>query len=64
MDFDETAYPELLAIFAEIDSAIAAMVVSDPGFQARGSNARRSRQAVSAAKIGQRKRRAAPRAAA
>ena len=64
VDFDETAYPGLLAIFAAIDRDIAAMVVTDPGFQMRSITARRARQPVAPAKAGGRKRRTAPRAAA
>ena len=64
VDFDETAYPELLAIFAEIDRDIAAMVVTDPGFQARSLTARRGRQSVAPAKAASRRRRASSRAAA
>ena len=64
VDFDETAYPDLLAIFAAIDRDIAAMVVTDPGFQMRSITARRARPSAAPAKADGRKRRTAPRAAA
>lgn len=43
-NFDETAYPELMDVFRDIDMAIAAMVATDPGFQARSTTGRRGRK--------------------
>lgn len=42
--FDDTAFPELMEIFREIDAGIATMVATDPGFQARSTPIRRNRK--------------------
>ena len=44
--FDDTAFPELMAIFQDIDMAIATMVATDPGFQARSTTPRRKSKAA------------------
>jgi hypothetical protein len=41
IDFDETAHPELSAIFRGIDAGIAAIVASDPAFRPKAAHKRR-----------------------
>ena len=43
VDFDESRFPGLQHIFRELDSAIAAIVQSDPGFRAKSPSPRRGR---------------------
>jgi hypothetical protein len=51
IDFDETQFPALQHIFHDLDTAIAAMVASDPSFRARSSVKRRARTAKTGAAI-------------
>lgn len=46
LDFDEMSYPELTAIFRQIDLGIAAIVASDPAFRQKPPHKRRSRTAA------------------
>ena len=47
-DFNEMSYPELTAIFRQIDLGIAAIVASDPAFRPKPPHKRRSRTAATA----------------
>lgn len=54
VDFDETQFPGLENIFRELDSAIAAIVASDPAFRAKRTVRRRDRTNRAAAAVGTR----------
>ncbi|HEY0032346.1 MAG TPA: hypothetical protein VGB81_03690 [Devosia sp.] len=56
VDFDETQFPGLQDIFRELDSAIAAIVASDPAFRARRTIRRRDRTSRTGAAIAARPR--------
>lgn len=43
IDFDETQFPALQPIFQDMDTAIAAMIASDPAFRPKPTPKRRAR---------------------